>query len=91
MEMSSATFTPRNSKRNSEFRLEKVNKIDYPTLSCAREKSILFHYTLYTMRPYEKNIDKVPDAEEVLSIIDEHADLVATERTSRVIQQILDL
>lgn len=43
------------------------------------------------MRPYGKNIEKTLGLGEVFAIIDEHEDLKATERTSRAIQQILDI
>ena len=43
------------------------------------------------MRPHGKNIEKVPDMEEVRFSIDERDDLMAAEKVSRAIQQILDI
>ncbi|MDD5197455.1 MAG: hypothetical protein PHN60_01195 [Candidatus Gracilibacteria bacterium] len=44
------------------------------------------------MRPHGKNIERVPDVEEVRQSIDEHEDLKATQKIrTEMIQQILDM
>ncbi len=48
--------------------------------------------TICHMRPHGKNIERVPDVEEVRQSIDEHEDLKATQKIrTEMIQQILDM
>lgn len=43
------------------------------------------------MRSHGKNIEKAPGLGEMFTLIDEHQELEQAERTSRAIQQILNI
>lgn len=52
---------------------------------------IFYFINTYSMRSHEKNIERFPSMQEMQWNINEHEDLVETERIRNAIQQILDI